>query len=123
MKEIKEYLEVAIDNGFKIPKDFEIVKNTFNKEWIYIKIYDKAWQTERFYSLQELITSKEFIEAIARGIIEKVIKIECPFIIWGWNMESSCNLSEIEELTIMQAIAIRDNKLEEFINNILPNGM
>jgi len=38
-------------------------------------------------------------------------------------MESSCNLSEIEELTIMQAIAIRDNKLEEFINNILPNGM
>jgi len=32
MKEIKEYLEVAIDNGFKIPKDFEIVKNTFNKE-------------------------------------------------------------------------------------------
>jgi hypothetical protein len=58
------------------------------------------------------ITSKEFIEAIARWTIDKT----------GTYMEQEyINMmkEEVEWITISQAIAIRDCKLEEFINNLL----
>ncbi len=67
------------------------------------------------------IMSKPFIEAVARGINKEWIKIDCDFIYWGWSMEASCELHTDDKIAFEQAIAIRDNKLEEFITNILPS--
>lgn len=54
------------------------------------------------------ITSKPFIEAVARGI-NPTMK--------NWSMWLNI---EIDWITTKQAIAIRDNKLPDFINNLLP---
>ena len=71
----------------------------------------------------ELITSKKFIECIAKEI-EKWVKADYVTI---WNKQIFYDSTDtknwfnniVEELTIQQAIAIRDNKLEEFIKYLI----
>lgn len=111
MKEIKDYIQFAIDNGYEVNWDIFM-------DWVcYYKKFENKLSV--WNSLYETIISREFIEAIAKGILKRARKIDCPFMIWWGNYENCYNLSEIEEITIMQAIAIRDNKLKDFITNLL----
>jgi hypothetical protein len=114
MKKIEQYIQFAIDNGlFKRPKWYNwyyenkfhltnywevafrntiiVIKSKLNKRDEYI--YEE-------YNLIALITSGIFIEAIARGVTKE----------WLLNAEY--------DITTQQAIAIRDNKLPEFITNL-----
>lgn len=60
-----------------------------------------------------VITSKNFIEAIAKWKRQEAFDKNWCILV---------PMSElIEQITVSQAIAIRDDTLEEFINNILPN--
>lgn len=128
MNEIEKYIQFAIDNWFKVKQiwDFSFaVKTRLQLNWEIISMWNCL-----YYELYELITSKQFIEAIARGIFkDKKLFVsyarEKPFIKWE-------DFSFIKEedyefiykkpltynITTLQAIAIRDNKLEEFITNL-----
>jgi hypothetical protein len=57
-----------------------------------------------------MIMRPEFIEAIARG------KSEAMWMLAKWLHTKD---SIVEYITIKQAIAIRDNKLPEYITNLL----
>ena len=101
MKE--KYIQFAIDNGYElINTSYSWLKVECNR----IKYLNKDEIDYWYDNLIEVITSEPFIEAIARGVSKKV-KYETAL---EWH---------IENLTIKQAIAIRDNKLEEFIINLL----
>jgi len=97
MKEIERYIQFAIDNGYD--NKSTLYKNFWLKEWFnnipnwdFSSYYD--WLLyPNYYTF--IITSKPFIEAVARGLLEKEY----------WKDSIS--------------IAIRDNKLEEFITNLL----
>lgn len=128
MKKIERYIQFAIDNGYEFflasyVRDIEykekvIFWRNFPQYWT-IKIYllddcdvpkEKKVTNENYCNL---ITSKPFIEAVARGIWEKS----------EWrNKESEKIFISVmsDNITTDQAIAIRENKLEEFINNLLP---
>ena len=104
---IEKYITFWIDNGYLwlYPK-YEI-----DTQW-WIKLYDEEFidlyhsQTHLFV----LITSKEFIEAISRGLWE----IKNPNLKLGIYANQT-----LDQLTYEQAIAIRDGTLEEFINTII----
>ena len=123
MRMIEKYIQFAIDNWYKFwhSKDFILkwidfydfkTQESYNKKSEHWAIYSKmlkyelelsSFFTTCYYPLNDLITSKEFIEAIAR-----------------WYKKKDTALSFVEdEITIQQAFAIRDNKLENFITNIL----
>ena len=57
-------------------------------------------------SLSDILTSEEFLSSIARGLQKSPNYEEIP-----WERL-------YDDITHGQAIAIRDNKLEEFINNL-----
>ena len=127
---IKEYIQFAIDNGYyagvtftklKIEKNVKFVYEEADEdrdmcesysecEWLYIlNFIADVWTG--YKNITDIITSKPFIEAIARGIIEKTKQIQGEW--------SFLDLNKIiDEITTEQAIAIRDNKLEEFITNL-----
>lgn len=122
---IEKYIQFAIDNWYK-----------FNVEYNYNRIVrfeyreaqrDVVFTTNTYFSIFwhiELITSKEFIEAVARWLDKVDInslhwwKIYITRLRWFfiWNYDSP-NL--VDTITHKQAIAIRDEKLEEFINNLI----
>lgn len=95
--------------------------------------YNWVWIENNFIWF---ITSKEFIEAVMAWIIDKY----CNNNIYDWSTilvkywdfpytwkqydfgNNNASISSMMyDITIFQALAIRDDKLEEFINNILPN--
>jgi hypothetical protein len=79
-------------------------------KWLYIlNFIADVWTW--YKNITDVITSKPFIEAIARGVLETDFE---------WKKELL--LEVINIITTKQAIAIRDNKLEEFINNLLPKN-
>lgn len=100
MKTIEKYIQLAIDNGYDFKCKVEIWEDWF-------KYYSNCTSREVWVTIGiiKLITSKPFISAIARGINRKSNKA-----IYDTNLY---------RITIEQAIHIRDNKLEEFINNLL----
>ena len=117
---IEKYITFWIDNGYLwlYPK-YEI-----DKQW-WIKLYDEEFidlyhsQTHLFV----LITSKLFIEAVARGVLNKNRWKKVENFLWGlWYFSKDDSIIEelIDEITTQQAIAIRDGTLEEFIENLLP---
>ena len=101
---IKEYIEFAIENWYiKWNVDIFISYKmiTFEVDW---GAFNK--------SILETITSKPFIEAIARGILKKYeVNIKR-------NSYKSAFTTEIEIITTEQAIAIRDWTLIEYITNL-----
>lgn len=109
MKTIEEYITFALDNKLyeDVIKKYYIFKDV---EWNYMTEFNIGIHTD-ICSLEKLITSKEFIEAITRGLCKKPnnaqIRLYCQ----------SNNLSDI--ITKRQAFAIRDWKLEEYITNLL----
>ena len=128
---IKEYIQFAIDNNLNydwyfayrtdwVPLDISIplnqVKEFKDREWWWVYI--------RYDNLIELITSLDFIEAIARGYVENNNPTNYWEVEWigkykseHWGLNTYDEI--FEQITILQAIAIRDEKLEEFITNLL----
>lgn len=100
MKTINKYIKFAKDN--------------------WLELHSIDWESKKLNSLDiiYLITSKKFIEAIARWIIsrefsysqftEEKLWIKCDNQKWF-----------IDILTFTQAIAIRDKELDIFIKNLL----
>jgi len=89
MSNTEKYLKFATNNGYLF--DPETQSYTFDD------YSDIKWQ-----ELIELITSREFLEAICH-----------------WLRMEGEHFYSMNELTGEQAIAIRDWKLEEFINNLI----
>lgn len=90
-KPIERYIQMAIENGYKECSQHRLERLAHypnGKTAIYI------------------ITSKKFIEAIARGK-PNWVGFQSPF----------CR--DIDKITWKQAESIRDEKLDEFINNLL----
>jgi len=124
MDEIEQYIQFAIDNGY-IHYQMNILL-ILARKWD-LKNTDKT----DIYTVYWLIQQKEFIEAIARGI-EKQSDEEW-FLLKEWGDWTSCTywlytewywpedrieIELISDVTHYQAIAIRENKLEEFITNL-----
>ena len=112
-KTIKKYLEFAINNWYiEIVDKIKITEcKTYSGSdnikyiWLYVHyIWLIAWTKIRI-PISDIITSREFLEAIVRWLNKDNI---APY----W----------IDEITIKQAMSIRDNKLEEFITNLLKNS-
>lgn len=114
---IQKYIEFAIENWYSIDGESEKFDVWYHR-WTekYLIVETEVWF---IFPVILIITSKEFIESVSRWIIKSK---------WNWEqiqeeIEDFINTfvwNEIYKLTTRQAIAIRDNKLEEFIENILP---
>jgi len=108
-KEIERYLAFAIENGYMLPKDM-----------------DAEYLSKCTFKI-EVITSKPFIEAIARGYIKNNNPTQYWEVLSIWKYKNENWIKYIydeiiEHITELQAIAIRDNTLSEYINNLLPNN-
>ena len=130
-----EYIQFAIDNGYNFTNGKYYIHHNYREEE---RDYNDNQSKDVYYdwyfifhkcadiwcdivSLEKIITSKPFLEAIARATID----IENEVKTWviedtKENRESFYN-AYLDEITYEQAIAIRDDKLEEFINEILGN--
>ena len=106
---IEKYIQFGIDNWYK-PYSFADYQwyESWSDKLIYI---DKDDFDEYWDNLIQTITSKEFIEAIARWLYiwDKSVRVK---------IDSVFN-KLIDDITFEQALAIRDNKLEEFILSII----
>ena len=106
---IERYIQTALDNWLPWEVPDKILDNTRDildswkfVVWFWYKlIYDVEWWYQHF-DLIEIITSKEFIEAIARWTSKE------------WDIYPSI----IHNITTEQALAIRDTYLEAFILKI-----
>ena len=119
---IKEYIQFAIDNFDN--RNWELVLWWINKieyidhNWLlhYESIWYWTWEdapTWLWIPLHTLITSKPFIEAVARGVCKTPRNAQ---------MRLACQANKmVDAITKKQAVVIRDNKLEEFITNLLWN--
>ncbi len=104
MKGIEQYIEFAIKNGYGWINKYHF--NGADIEEIHMNDDWRPWNISTTY----IITSKEYLESVARGITDRMIL--------GW--EKTYTSEFLDLLTHTQAIAIRDNKLPEYINNLLP---
>ena len=100
MKTIKDYIEFAIKNWFDMEKYLK-------EDWQIKKWVAKWFKSTATISDVELITSARFIEAIGKWIWNRVIK---------WNYPDIMN--NFSALIFLQAMAIHDNKLDKFINEL-----
>lgn len=116
METIKKYIQFAIDNWYKWNKKTLVKELRMHiTDWLIFKTKDlnTLW-------IWNIITSKEFIEAVAKWLMDDEIIV---VFMWGkWINYMPIEIEHlIDDITTYQAIAIRDNKLEEFINNLLTN--
>lgn len=130
---IKKYLEFAIENGYKKfdkYKDVEMEITTYEDE-NFIE-FDWDWfMIEQSYSIEYIITSKPFIESIARGLSkdikkESVRKTDIIFNTYDkfeliHRKDDNMKRWMIREITTRQAIAIRDWELDSFIEKLITN--
>ncbi len=114
---LEQYIQLAIDNWYKEKIfDWELTLMEALKDWgeEYIIKYE---------TYLPVITSKEFIESIANSFIrddnirnkDGDKKDYLYYINWYWSFENEI----LDDITVDQAKAIRDNELPEFINNLL----
>ena len=74
MKQIKRLIQFPINNGYKFDWDkVEEIRITVNNDVCIYWKFNKGNEREFYFSQNyiELITSKPFIEAVARGIVNK----------------------------------------------------
>lgn len=130
---IKEYIEFAINNRVTYYWDFKITsfklcnKVSPSKNIILRTEINDIWDSE---DIIRFITSKPFIEAIARGVQKSLTKME-DYIIINHNMYEKRDFTRfsfektdlVDDITTEQAIYIRENKLEEFIIKIIWNEL
>lgn len=127
-KTIKDYIQFAIDNGYKYKvywneyTDYKIIQTHINDIWECI--------------ILDIIISKPFIKAIARWLWNQVyLRDDSIYIFNNWwdinlntlayNHKTKSNepvIGFIDKLTSQQAIARREWQLEEFITKLLKNG-
>ncbi len=121
MINIKEYKQFAVDNWYKFP-DFTVMENISfcqDENMILLSLIEE-WEQLCDFNTIEIITSKSFIEAIARGLNEnKKYRIYYWYDKWAEVYLKDSIDGRVEELTLNQAIVIKDNKLEEFITNLI----
>jgi hypothetical protein len=119
-KNIERYIQFAIDNGYD---EFWGQYNWAEEDSIYL--LTDLWPTT--ISIYWVITSKKFIEAVCSGIQEKLTN-DCEIdILINSRFYDHKNFEKylrdetdlLDDLTTEQAIAIRNNELGEFINNLL----
>lgn len=118
---IERYLQFWIENWLDIHKwvsereDFNLwTKDFFLIFYKYsIGLISKHDNSIIFnINIIDIITSWPFIEAITKGYYDKL---------WGQAETEMENKRTIKDnITRLQAIAIRDNKLDEFIQDLLP---
>ena len=109
MNQLERYIQFAIDNGYRRFK-YEDTKDSFWIENI-SKDFKTVWlesenSMEQYVNITELITSKDFIESVS---------IWCEKL---WTLQWS-RRTNVDYITIKQAIAIRDNTLDTFITALL----
>jgi len=143
MKQIEKYIQFAIDNGYEeIDYIWHINwNNLWHADYDYKEIYwefvegDSEYYKAGFTSIIDIITSRRFIEAITRGVIKKANENNFIWSDWKWifnfsewvfidvqyHIDNSTEWILLDELTTQQAIAIRDDKLTEFIETIFDN--
>lgn len=110
---IEQYIKFAHTNWFRNNESYstywcEIWKWDFTISYWYTRW--TAFIETKYYHFIELITSKPFIESIARGI-------------YMWDRKIRVKIDDvfnkiIDNITIEQAKAIRDNTLEDYIINL-----
>lgn len=104
----KKYIQFAVDNWYMKNKIQKIINIEFlDYNWNII-IYSKKYSFN--LNIIQIIMSDPFITSISKWIDWKT---------WLWNLLDT----KIKNITIQQAIAIRDWKLEEFIKNLLNNNI
>ena len=102
---IERYLQFAIDNWFAIEENYWDEPHAFY-----------TLKSIMEYNIIETITSWSFIEAISKGIWVN-------FTVWrNEDMFEAYMKAQTEYITHKQADAIRDNKLDEFIKDLLPKN-
>ncbi len=116
---IERYLQFAIEHWKYNDFDwYEFIWLQYEIDHILVKFNVNSKEIKQFLcdSIIELITSWPFIEAIVRWIMEEWMDknfydtyCDCCYVLDLW-----------DEFTKYQAIAIRDNKLDEFIKDLLP---
>ena len=120
---IEKWIQFAIDNEYIEKCYFELDNENYVD--FYLRWNPETWIDDEVITtinLYELITSKPFIEAVARGVLNKNRWKKVENFLWGlWYFSKDDSIIEelIDEITIKQAIAIRDNKLPAFIGNLL----
>ena len=125
---IERYIQFAIDNFDN--RNWELVLWWINKieyidhNWLlhYESIWYWTWEdapTWLWIPLHTLITSKPFIEAVARGIIRNSLWKEALEENIQKAFKHSIFKNRVDKITTQQAIAIRDGDLSTFITNIL----
>jgi len=121
------YLQFALENWWRIDiccwyNWVEFDKDSDDSFWT-VHFFENwpdwcEWITSRNFI--ETITEKSFIEAIARGVLKNCTS-QWDWIFWlydtkFWHLEKK----EFELVLIkQQAIAIRDNQLEDFIKDLI----
>lgn len=128
---IEKYIQFWIDNGY--------IEHCYiwidDEEYVdfYLRWHFETWVDDEILktiNLYKLITSKEFIEAIARGIENLKDNNNKIKIMWHRSYEPTYRLLDkkdtilwvedlINDITYFQALAIRDKNLENFIINLL----
>lgn len=116
---IEQYLQFAIDNWLTITNQYI---HKFSLCWNYVDFEIIVNDESDFSHLEhpsrniiELITSKSFIESIARWVDKKILR---PAVYYSKEQREQQIKTIIDNVTNKQAIAIRDWKLEEFIINL-----
>ena len=119
MKTIEKYIQFAIDNGYNFTDGKYYIHHNYREEerdgndnpctdiyydWYFI-FHSCADIWCDIVSLEKIITSMPFIRAISLGI-------------YKWDRVDIL-MKQVDIITNNQSIAIRDWKLEEFINEIL----
>lgn len=132
-KIIKEYILFAIENDFPTEnfwRGFRQIISVEKINWKYIINYEEDIVfkiVEYPVSVNDIITSKAFIQAIARGVYKDVYEAETIFWIMYkldrfnliYKLRSEVHKVTNDEITTQQAFAIRDDELDIFIKKIL----
>ena len=122
---IEDYIQFAIDNGLMqddcIHWEIKIMGYEIDDDtWLIMLRTDTTASFKHYYIW--LLTSLSFIEAVVKGIMD--IK-EKKYWLDNFDDEINTYSDEIlrtrDRITIDQAIAIRDDRLEKIINNLLNN--
>ena len=120
---IEQYIKFAIENWF----NFKIFYQ--NEEYNQVAMFYVGWEIGitneiiDWVNIQQLITSKPFIEAVVRGLLEKQhFEFSKEEVLLYWTLkEYTSNIGKTiiyDEITRLQALAIRDDTLEDFITNL-----
>lgn len=120
---LEKYIQFAIDNWFRFWSESWFI--TFIENNV-ITVHFPIELEDCEYNLIETITSEKFIKAISIWFVKQWDIV--TNIYWEKSFELNWFTYQFEEeqfkwfidkITIEQAIAIRDSKLEEFIKTIL----